>query len=144
MGTGGSVSKIMNKEFLDIQILIVGWTTATFSPVRVSVKLFAHVLFLKKERWPCTQVSFVCLQLCEKVEVHFVPGNHVTMLDKKETAAIINRPVAAFEHQWSVISIYCPDNSLWLPRNNLSCYLTCKALIFFLHDNIFWVTNMFQ
>ncbi|XP_033611228.1 uncharacterized protein LOC117283061 [Cryptotermes secundus] len=38
-------------------------------------------------------------KLCEKVEVHFVPGNHVTMLDKKETAAIINRPVATCEHQ---------------------------------------------
>jgi hypothetical protein len=39
----------------------------------------------------------VCLQLCEKVEVHFVLGNHVTMLDKEETAAIINRQVATPE-----------------------------------------------
>jgi hypothetical protein len=34
------------------------------------------------------------LQICEKkVEIHVVPGNHITMLDKKETAAIINRQV---------------------------------------------------
>jgi hypothetical protein len=27
------------------------------------------------------------------VEIHVVPGNHITLLDKKETAAIINRQV---------------------------------------------------
>ena len=34
------------------------------------------------------------LQCCEKaVEVHFVPGNHVTILDSKVTANVINREV---------------------------------------------------
>jgi hypothetical protein len=34
------------------------------------------------------------LQYCEKaVEVHFVTGNHVTMLDSKDTANAINREV---------------------------------------------------
>jgi hypothetical protein len=38
------------------------------------------------------------LQCCEKkVEVHFVMGNHVTMLDNKDTAAIINRKVTNTE-----------------------------------------------
>jgi hypothetical protein len=31
------------------------------------------------------------------LEVHFVPGNHVTMLDMKETAAVINRQVMTTE-----------------------------------------------
>lgn len=32
------------------------------------------------------------LQYCEKnVEVHFVVGNHVTLLDNKHSATIINR-----------------------------------------------------
>jgi hypothetical protein len=31
------------------------------------------------------------------VEVHFVPGNHVTVLGKKETAAVINRQVVTPE-----------------------------------------------
>jgi hypothetical protein len=35
--------------------------------------------------------------MCEKVEVQFVPGNHVTMLDKKETAAVINRHMVITE-----------------------------------------------
>jgi len=43
------------------------------------------------------------LQYCvEKVEVHFVTGNHMTVLDNKDTAAIINRQVTsteALEHQ---------------------------------------------
>jgi hypothetical protein len=33
------------------------------------------------------------------VEVHFIPGNHVTMLDKKETADVINRQVVTAENQ---------------------------------------------
>ena len=34
------------------------------------------------------------LQLCEKaVEVHFVTGTHVTILDNKDTANVINREV---------------------------------------------------
>ena len=34
------------------------------------------------------------LQCCEKaVEVHFVTGNHVTILDSKDTANVINREV---------------------------------------------------
>ena len=34
------------------------------------------------------------LQYCEKaVEVHFVSGNHVTILDSKDTATVINREV---------------------------------------------------
>jgi hypothetical protein len=57
----------------------------------VTVKLSDYILFVSKEKWPCTQPSVACLQLCDKVEVHFVPGNHVTVLDKKETAAVINR-----------------------------------------------------
>jgi len=33
-------------------------------------------------------------QCCEKaVEVHFVTGNHVTILDSKDTANVINREV---------------------------------------------------
>ncbi|PNF18738.1 hypothetical protein B7P43_G05011 [Cryptotermes secundus] len=37
-------------------------------------------------------------KICEKkVEVHVVPGNHVTVLGKKETAAIINRQVTDSE-----------------------------------------------
>jgi hypothetical protein len=33
-------------------------------------------------------------QCCEKaVEVHFVTGNHVTILDSKDTATVINREV---------------------------------------------------
>jgi hypothetical protein len=40
----------------------------------------------------------ILLQYCEKkVEVHFVTGNHVTMLDNKDTAAIINRQVTNTE-----------------------------------------------
>jgi hypothetical protein len=50
-----------------------------------------------KEKWACTQPNVVGLQLCENVEVQFVPGNHSTMLDKKETAAIINRQVLTCE-----------------------------------------------
>lgn len=41
-------------------------------------------------------------KLCEKAEVHFVPGNHATVLDKKETAALINRQLViheALQHQ---------------------------------------------
>jgi uncharacterized protein YqfB (UPF0267 family) len=38
------------------------------------------------------------LQCCDKkVEVHFVTGNHVTVLDNKDTAAIINRQVTNTE-----------------------------------------------
>jgi hypothetical protein len=38
------------------------------------------------------------LQYCEKkVEVHFVTGNHMTMLDSKDTAAVINRQVTNTE-----------------------------------------------
>jgi hypothetical protein len=38
------------------------------------------------------------LQICEKkVEVHVVPGNHLTLLNKKETADIINRQVTESE-----------------------------------------------
>ena len=34
------------------------------------------------------------LQCCEKVvEVQFVTGNHVTILDSKDTASVINREV---------------------------------------------------
>jgi hypothetical protein len=34
------------------------------------------------------------LQCCEKeVEVHVVTGNHVTILDSKDTACVINREV---------------------------------------------------
>ena len=34
------------------------------------------------------------LQCCEKeVEVHFVTGNHVTILNSKDTANVINREV---------------------------------------------------
>jgi hypothetical protein len=34
----------------------------------------------------------LCLQYCDKkVEVHFVAGNHVTLLDNKDCAAIINQ-----------------------------------------------------
>ena len=34
------------------------------------------------------------LQCCENaVEVHFVPGNHVTILESKDTANVINREV---------------------------------------------------
>ena len=34
------------------------------------------------------------LQYCENaVEVHFVTGNHVTILDSKDTASVINREV---------------------------------------------------
>jgi len=34
------------------------------------------------------------LQYCEKaVEVHFVPGNHMTILDNKDTANVFNREV---------------------------------------------------
>jgi len=34
------------------------------------------------------------LQCCEKaVEVHFVTGNHVTILGSKDTANVINREV---------------------------------------------------
>jgi hypothetical protein len=33
-------------------------------------------------------------QCCEKaVEVHFMAGNHVTILESKDTAAVINREV---------------------------------------------------
>jgi hypothetical protein len=40
----------------------------------------------------------LCLQYCDKkVEVHFVMGNHVTLLDSKDCAAIINRQVAENE-----------------------------------------------
>jgi hypothetical protein len=48
-------------------------------------------------------VFHLVLQYCvEKVEVHFVTGNHRTVLDNKDTAAIINRQVTsteALEHQ---------------------------------------------
>ena len=38
------------------------------------------------------------LQFCEKaVEVHFVTGNHVTILDSKDTANIINREVTTID-----------------------------------------------
>ena len=34
------------------------------------------------------------LQCCvNAVEVHFVPGNHVTILESKDTANVINREV---------------------------------------------------
>ena len=36
----------------------------------------------------------LCLQYCNKeVEVHFVTGDHVTLLDSKECATIINQHV---------------------------------------------------
>jgi hypothetical protein len=50
-----------------------------------------------KEKWSCRQPNFVGLQVCEDVEVQFVPGNHATMLDKKETAAVINRQMLTCE-----------------------------------------------
>jgi len=38
------------------------------------------------------------LQYCEKmVEVHFVTGNHVTILDNKDTANVINREVTTID-----------------------------------------------
>jgi hypothetical protein len=39
-------------------------------------------------------IFLAVLQCCEKaVEVHFVTGNHVTMLDSKDTANVINSEV---------------------------------------------------
>jgi len=38
------------------------------------------------------------LQYCEKaVEVHFVTGNHLTILDSKDTANIINRELTKID-----------------------------------------------
>jgi hypothetical protein len=38
------------------------------------------------------------LQCCEKkLDVHFVTGNHVTLLDSKGTAAVINRQMTNTE-----------------------------------------------
>ncbi|GFG34910.1 hypothetical protein Cfor_00007, partial [Coptotermes formosanus] len=40
----------------------------------------------------------LCLQYCDKeVEVHFVTGDHVTLLDSKEGATIINKRMADYE-----------------------------------------------
>ena len=39
------------------------------------------------------------LQFCEKVvEVHFVTGTHVTILDNKDTANVINREVTTIDN----------------------------------------------
>jgi hypothetical protein len=35
--------------------------------------------------------------MCEKVEVQFMPGNHATILNKKETASVINRQLLTCE-----------------------------------------------
>jgi hypothetical protein len=42
-----------------------------------------------------TDIFHAVLQCCEKaVEVHFVAGNHVTILDSKVTTSVINREVS--------------------------------------------------
>jgi len=43
-------------------------------------------------------IFYTVLQYCEKAaEVHFVPGNHVTILDSKDTANIINRELTKID-----------------------------------------------
>lgn len=70
------------------------------------IKLSAHLSFVCKEKWSHSQLwhmhyIYMCgllLQCCEKaVEARFVTGNHVTMLDSKETVTVINRQVANAE-----------------------------------------------
>jgi hypothetical protein len=40
----------------------------------------------------------LCLQYCDKeVEVHFVTGDHITLLDSKECATVINKHVVDYE-----------------------------------------------
>jgi hypothetical protein len=64
-----------------------------------------YILFVK---WAYV---VLCLQYCDKkVGVHFVAGNHVTLLDNKDCATIINRQVVDNEATAFKNSIMADDS----------------------------------